>query len=218
MGNIQLKCGFSVDDFPQSREIKLNKGDLFLYEGDQHRESAYLIVQGELSVRLISGSGHETALYALQPGELVGELALFGLKERTATVVASQNTTLKEVKAEQLAEKVKDCDFLERIASMFMHRYLRTHEVVCRLGQPNIGSKLCRYLKSLTEQHGAIQVQMDVQLPSHAELAKLLSCQRETITREMKKLAHAGIIEAKGSSIFKVDTQKVSLYLADMLD
>lgn len=218
MTSIVLKEGFSIDDFPGAKDVYLHKGDLLLYEGDQHRESAFFIVSGEMNVRIISGSGHETSLYDLMPGELVGELALFGFKARTATVLATQDTHLKEIKASFLVEKIKDYDFLQRITTLFMRRYLRTHDVVCRLGQPNIGSKICRYLKSLTEQHAANVTEVVVHLPSHAELGKLLSCQRETITREMKKLVSANIIESKPGSCFKVNVRNVDLYLADMLE
>jgi len=218
MNSIILNEGFSSDDFPGAKDVYLHKGDLLLYEGDQHRESAFFIAAGELNVRIISGSGHETSLYALSPGDLVGELALFGLKARTATVVATKDTHLKEIKASVLVEKIKDHEFLQRITALFMRRYLRTHDVVCRLGQPNIGSKLCRYIKTLTEQHAALKDEVIIHLPSHAELGKLLSCQRETITREMKKLVSAGIIESKEGSSFKVNVRNVDLYLADMLD
>ncbi len=218
MNSIILNEGFSSEDFPGAKDVYLHKGDLLLYEGDQHRESAFFIVAGELNVRIISGSGHETSLYALMPGDLVGELALFGLKARTATVVATQDSHLREIKASLLAEKIKDHDFLQRIAALFMRRYLRTHEVVCRLGQPNIGSKLCRYIKTLTEQHAGHQDEIVVHLPSHAELGKLLSCQRETITREIKKLVSAEIIESKAGSYYKVNVRNVDLYLADMLE
>ncbi|MDX8388341.1 MAG: Crp/Fnr family transcriptional regulator [Ghiorsea sp.] len=216
--NIPLEHGFSPSDFPEARSVCLAKGDLFLYEGDEHHKTCFLILTGKMDVRLISGSGHETLLYHLYPGELVGELAMFGVSERTATIMASEKTQLLEVSYAEFSKLIKQYDFLEKITHLFIERYLRTHEVVCRLGQPNIGMKLCRYFKSLTDQYDTDAKRVKLKLPSHVELGQLLSCQRETITRELKKLVNAGIITPDGGSIFYVESEKMKLYLADMLD
>jgi len=216
--NIDLKQGFTALDFPSSKEIWLAKGDLFLYEGDEHQGNCFLILKGKLDVRLISGSGHETLLYHLEPGELVGELAMFGVSTRTATIMASEKTHLLEIHYNDFARSILDYDFLQKVTNLFLHRYIRTHEVVCRLGQPNIGMKLCRYFKTLAEQHDTEADKIQLRLPSHAELGKLLSCQRETITREIKKLVHVGVlIPGQGSFVF-IDLEKMRLLLADMLE
>ncbi len=218
--NIQFRKGFTIADFPQAKELWLNKGDIFLYEGDGHRQKCYFIVSGQLDVRLISGSGHETLLYNLKEGDLVGELAMFGVEARTATIVASMRTCLLEVNSHEFKAKIKEYDFLERVAQHFMSRYLKTHEVVCRLGQPNIGMKLCHYFKSLAEQkHGnGLADEVLIRLPSHVVLGNLLSCQRESVTRELKKLSTAGILKQMKGSDYLLDIEKVDLYLGDLLD
>jgi len=216
--SIQLKHGFSVEDFPKAKDIWLAKGDLFLYEGDVHKGNCFLILEGTLDIRLISGNGHETLLYHLKPGELVGELAMFGVSARTATIIAREKTKLLEISAVTFSELIKDYDFLQKVTDLFIHRYLRTHDVVCRLGQPNIGAKLCRYFKTLIDQHESTENVVKVKLPSHTELGKLLSCQRETITREIKKLVNLGVLTLDAGSVYAIDHEKMELLLADMLD
>lgn len=219
VASVQFKQGFTVADFPHAKELWLNKGDVFLYEGDGHRKKCYFIISGQLDVRLISGSGHETLLYHLKEGDLVGELAMFGVEARTATIVASTRTCLLEVNTHEFKAKLKEHDFLERIAQHFMSRYLKTHEVVCRLGQPNIGMKLCHYFKSLSEQkNGNASHEVLIRLPSHVVLGNLLSCQRESVTRELKKLSTAGILKQAEGSDYLLDIEKVNLYLGDLLD
>jgi len=218
MKTIKLKHGFDASDFPEAKAVHLTKGDLFLYEGDHHHGNCFLIVSGKLDVRLISGSGHETLLYHLLPGELVGELAMFGVTTRTATIIASEKTQLLEINHDEFTKRIQEYDFLQKVTDLFMHRYLRTHEVVCRLGQPNIGMKLCRYFKTLADQHDTDSKLIRLRLPSHAELGKLLSCQRETITREIKKLVQVGVLITEEGSLVYIDNEKVNLFLADMLD
>ena len=220
MMNIQLKQGFGAEDFQQTKEIWLSKGEVFLYEGDAGKKHCYLVLNGQMDVRLISSTGHETLLYMLKEGDLVGELAMFGTEVRTATVVANTKVCLLEINRSEVKEKMSDNLFLEKLAAHFLNRYLKTHDVVCRLGQPNIGMKLCYYFKSLVGQGKAMKegMQVPIHLPSHAILGKLLSCQRESVTRELKKLIQAGILKQVKGSDYMLDTSNVNLYLGDMLE
>lgn len=219
MSLVQLNQGFSQEDFPKAKDVFIKKGDFLLYEGDEEANRAFVIVSGQLEVLLTSGTGHETLLYHLNPGELVGELAAFGMKVRTATVVASMASKLLEVSHVDFAKCMQDPRFVEKVSHHFLTRYLRTHDVVCRLGQPNIAMKLCRYFKSLSDQKDIHENTIVLRLPSHSEMAKLLSCQRETITREIKKLIFSGvIIPQEQAGLFELNIEKKNLLLAGMLD
>ncbi|MDX8381297.1 MAG: Crp/Fnr family transcriptional regulator [Ghiorsea sp.] len=218
MADIELKHGFKASDFNQSKELFFSKGDVFLYEGDAAKKSCYLLTGGQMDVRLISGSGHETLLYHLNVGDLVGELALFGAKARTATVVSNSKVTLLEIPSSELKTKMENREFLEKVTSHFLQRYLKTHEVVCRLGQPNIGMKLCHYFKSLAEQTPTDTVEVAIRIPSHVILSNLLSCQRESVTRELKKLVKTGVLKQVKGSDYILDITNVDLYLGDLLD
>jgi len=217
MKEVELRKGFERDDFPEAKDIYLKKGELLLYEGEQHRSNCFVILDGQLDVRLITGGGHETLLYHLNPGELVGELAMFGEGVRTATIAVSKDSHLLEVSYREFSQCIKDYYFLQKVTHLFIERYIRTHEVVCRLGQPNIGMKLCRYFKSLSDQYNTDEEVIKLRLPSHAEMGKLLSCQRETVTREVKKLVFAGIIAPCDNGFCFLNRRKMDLFLADML-
>jgi len=120
-----------------------------------------------------------------------------------------------------LVSRMQDCSFIEKVSHHFLTRYLRTHDVVCRLGQPNVAMKLCRYFKSLSDQKDIHEntVTVVLRLPSHSEMGKLLSCQRETITREIKKLIFSGvIIPQEQTGLFELNIEKKNLLLAGMLD
>jgi len=220
MADLQLNKTFATGDFQNTKELHLSKGDVFLYEGDAGKKSCYLILSGSVDVRLISGSGHETLLYQLGEGSLVGELAMFDKKVRTATVVATTPVHMIEIEAEEFQQNMGSLAFVEKLAAHFLRRYLMTHDVVCRLSQPNIGMKLCHYFKTLAEQTDKLEegAQIAIHLPSHASMGKLLSCQRESVTRELKKLTEVGILKQVKGSDFVLDITNVNLYLGDILD
>lgn len=216
---MKLNKLFESSDFQSTKELWLNKGDVFLYEGDDARNNCYFVKSGSLDVRLISGSGHETLLYQLKAGDLVGELAMFDANIRTATVIATSRVCLLEIENNVFKACMKDSIFLEKLATHFLRRYLKTHEVVCRLSQPNIGMKLCYYFKSLAAQagDGLDGGEVFINLPSHAMMGKLLSCQRESVTREIKKLIKANILR-KNDTGYLLDMVNAHLYLGDVLD
>ena len=59
----------------------------------QHGDAMYLVLEGELRVRLMIG-GKETTLVTLGAGEFFGEIALFDQGPRSADVVANKDSTL----------------------------------------------------------------------------------------------------------------------------
>ncbi|MDQ6966267.1 MAG: Crp/Fnr family transcriptional regulator, partial [Mariprofundaceae bacterium] len=142
---------FTAADFSAgtTSKMRLEKGAVLLFEGEGHQSDCYLILEGRLDIRLVTASGHETLLYKLQPGELVGELSLFGKVARTATVTAASPACLLRIDASGFAAAMQDEDFNRRLMHHFVERYVRSHAVIQRLGQPKVSHKIARYLQSL---------------------------------------------------------------------
>ena len=73
-------------------------------------DAMYLILEGELRVRLIAG-GKETILSTLGPGEFFGDMSLFDQGPRSADVVANADSTVLKITAaafEDLTSKAPD--------------------------------------------------------------------------------------------------------------
>ena len=73
-----------------SDQINLEPGDVIIEEGSESEEM-YVVAEGELVVTKLSG-GKEVELARINPGEVVGEIALLDEAPRTATVAASAKT------------------------------------------------------------------------------------------------------------------------------
>jgi len=207
---------FSGQDFGPDckQELMLEKGSVLLFEDAEHHADCYLILEGRVDIRLLTASGHETLIYQLHPGELVGELALFGKTARTATVNAASPVRLLRIDARSFEKAMQEDDFRQRLMHHFLERYVRSHEVIRRLGQPKVIHKIVRYLLSLAAWKSAEHDTLITHLPSHSELAQKLSCQRETVTRSMQKLISLGVIKVHKNG--KVTLQQDSL--RDFLD
>jgi signal transduction histidine kinase len=73
-----------------SEQIDLEPGEVIIEEGSESEEM-YVVAEGELVVTKLSG-GKEVELARINPGEVVGEIALLDEAPRTATVAASAKT------------------------------------------------------------------------------------------------------------------------------
>ena len=65
-----------------------------LYQQDTRGDSMALLIEGRLAIKLIHPDGGATILYEMAPGEIVGVSGLLIGHKRSATVVASQDSTL----------------------------------------------------------------------------------------------------------------------------
>jgi len=72
----------------------------------EHGDAMYLILEGELRVRLIA-SGKETILSTLGPGEFFGDMALFDQGPRSADVVANVDSVVLKITANAFADLAK---------------------------------------------------------------------------------------------------------------
>lgn len=85
------------------RDVRLQPGDVLFREGDAGEE-AYLVMAGEIEIVGRVADGSEAVRAVIGPGELFGELALFGGGRRTAAARARGAVTLGALRYEPFAE------------------------------------------------------------------------------------------------------------------
>ena len=102
-----------MEEAPQFKVV-LKQGD----PGD----SMYLILEGELRVRLMIG-GKETTLTTLQTGEFFGDISLFDRGPRAADVVANTNSKLLKLSVNSFERLMKD---LPELCAPFLYAIAKT--------------------------------------------------------------------------------------------
>lgn len=208
---------FTADDFSFDRqpEVTLDEGEHLFLEGDVGERYCYLILEGSLDVRLIDADGHETWLYRLEAGQLVGEMALFDDGRRSATVVAASPARLLRIGVAGMRHAMRDPDVLLRLASHFFHRYNDSHDVIRRLSPTKVSLRIVRYLLCLPEWRDAQGGKLRVRIPSQSSLACLLGCQRESVTRAFRQLREAGAtpVQDRDGTIL-LDRAKLEAFLS----
>ena len=76
-----------------SKERTIASGEVLFRQGDVG-DSLYIIMSGQLKIFLTNGDGQETILASRGPGDAIGEMALLTDEPRSASVQATENTSL----------------------------------------------------------------------------------------------------------------------------
>ncbi len=189
---------FDKSDFPGAEETTAEKGSFLLMEGHTTGQSAYLLLSGEVEVFVGDVDGSETLLFKLGPGHLVGEMGLLGVQQRMAYVRCLTPVHMLRLSKRIWGERMQDEEFLRKLLDSVVLRFAATQSVVRRLGQSQAAHRLGVYLLGLKEWGYAKGDQVLVELPTHANMARMLNCTREHVTKVIKRFTQADAIIMSG--------------------
>jgi signal transduction histidine kinase len=94
-------------------QIHLREGEVIIHEGSDSEEM-YVVVEGELVVTKLSG-GKDIELGRIEPGDVVGEIALLDQAPRTATVSALTDTFAIRVPVSAFEDLLSDSRVVRRM-------------------------------------------------------------------------------------------------------
>jgi CRP/FNR family cyclic AMP-dependent transcriptional regulator len=129
------------------------RGMLFM-TGDPG-QGCYVVQSGALKATMVSLSGREHMFAIFGPGAIVGEMSLFDLERRSATVEAIRKSMLLYISADVFFSYADHNPQLYRLVLAVMARRLRgTNEDVMAQGSSNVTSRVARALLTLAESLG----------------------------------------------------------------
>ncbi|MES0372349.1 MAG: Crp/Fnr family transcriptional regulator [Mariprofundaceae bacterium] len=185
---------FAKSDFPGADEINAAKGSFLLMEGDSSGQGAYLVLDGEVEVFVADMDGSETLLFTLHSGHLIGEMGLLGIEQRMACVRCLTDVRLLRLSRQVWKQQMQNEVFLRKLLDSIVLRFSATQSVVRRLGQSQALSRLGVYMLGRSEWEHMKGDVVTLELPTHANLARMLNCTREHVTKMMKRFVLAGAI------------------------
>lgn len=98
-----------------------SEGSLVLSEGDQGT-SMYVIASGSVNVYTAGRDGKQVLLARLGTGDFFGEVSVLSGKPRTATITATEPTTLLRLDREQLADVIREHPRVREVLEAFCRR------------------------------------------------------------------------------------------------
>jgi len=169
----------------------------------------FYIIEGSVSVTSIDEEGNEIVLAYLHKGEFIGELGLFIVNnERSAMVRARTECELAEVsysRFEELAtNELRDQypELLTTVGFQLSQRLLKTSKRITLLTSMDVAGRIARTLLDMCHEPQAMSHPEGTQIHiSRQEIARIVSCSRETVGRVLKQMADDGMVGVKGMNI-----------------
>jgi len=187
---------FDREDFARGNEISMRKGAYLLMEGDQATQGVYLLLEGEVDIFIEGLDGQQILLFKLGKGHILGEMGILGNTHRMSFVRCLTSCRLLHVSRDVWDHNMKSEAFIRKLLNSIIARYTETQHVVNRLGQSKVTLRLGAWI--LDQQAWQLDEKpeyIDIKLPTHANLARMVNCTRERMTRIINDLIKSGIFE-----------------------
>ncbi|HEY2183523.1 MAG TPA: Crp/Fnr family transcriptional regulator [Xanthobacteraceae bacterium] len=177
----------------------------------------FFVISGTLRVKIQSVSGREVLLREINAGDFFGEIAAIDKKPRSAGILAVTDVSYARMPASVFLTAVHSsrdvCDqLLERLAGYVRSMSNRVNEFSTLDARHRIYSELLR----LSRPDAAKPTQAVVSPPPvHADLAARVSIRRESVSRELKALERAGLLEKRRGAMVLTDTARLRKMIAE---
>lgn len=195
-------------------QTKLDAQATLFQQGDEG-DTLFALEDGTLEVSVISQEGRKLALDVIQPGNLIGEIALFDPGARTATVTALEPCTLLSITRRDLIPAILANPQLGLdITAAAAKRMRFLTEQLHQQAFLRLPERLARKILHLTSQQPDVG-QLAI---SQEELADFTGASREAVSKALSKWRQNGVIDLKRQKIIILDRDELrSLGGADII-
>jgi len=178
------------------KEIVYHRGDSDVFMG--------VVMTGRLRMSIVEEDGRSVLVSLVEVGELFGETALLDGLPRTTDAEADTETRLMLLRRDDFLPALKEHpEAMLGIIQMLCHRLRIYLDTIDLLGLQNLSRRLARMLLRLAvdygdEHNGQIIIRSGL---NQSLLGQKLATSRESINKQLKDFAAAGLISFKGSEI-----------------
>ena len=148
-----------------------------------------MLTSGEARVVLDSGADSEIVLATVRPRGFVGEMALLDGSTRSATLVATRDCHFLRIPAASLDELRQNVRFEKKVVAHVIATLREANDQVRGISTISTLARVAWCLARLVRQEGVRDGAVSV-IPrkTHQELAEMVGCSRETVSRKLEAL------------------------------
>ena len=180
------------------RTTRFFAGEVILVEG-QTGDTMYILRHGAVKVTRSSREGKEVVFDFMRQGQYFGELSILDGRERSANVIALEETEV------YIIERTEFLGLLQRHPSLSAHllqnlagQIRAADQQIEYLALGDADSRVLRTLLRIAEEVGETRHETDVfieRLPLKHDLADMAGTSQETVSKVLKSLETRGFIE-----------------------
>jgi len=186
------------------------KNDVILLEEDAGT-ALFIILKGKVKITRSSSDGREVILNILSDSDFFGEMAILDGLNRSATVIAIENSELFLIQRNDFLNLLKEHPEVSIALLQELTKRLRSANMKIKaLSLKDAEGKVASVILQLADDIGKIQhgkVEID-KLPLQQDLANMAGTSRETISRTLHSFTKKGLIEIDTNKLKILDYEK----------
>jgi len=178
-------------------------GAILFMEGEPAR-GVYIVCQGRVKLLTTNSDGKTLIFKIAKPGEILGLNATLAGIPHEITAETLQPAQLAYVSREDFLKLIKDnADACLHVAQHLGRDCHSAYEVIRSIGLSNsVEEKLARFLVEWSASGQAVNGSLRVKLAlTHEEIAQLIGCSRESVSRSFSDFKRKHLVEVNGSTL-----------------
>jgi len=188
-----------------------------IYLPNDQADAVLLLAKGRVKIVNLTADGKQSILAFIEPGELFGELAVFGPSEREEFAEVMDAATVILIPATEMRRLMESHpDISLGVTKLMGFRRRRVERRLRHLLFRSNRERLIHLLLELVEQYG-VQTPAGVSLTirlSHQDLASVIGSTRESVTLVLGELAAEGIVDVSRRQLVISSLKKLAASVA----
>ncbi len=197
----KILCPHKFGNYKTTHEFKKLKKDEFIYMEGDHSNKVYLIAEGKVKIGYYTDDGKEVLKAILSKGEIFGEMAILGEKNRNEFAQALDSTTeLCSMSVEILKElMLEDKTLTTKIYKWIGMRLQKVERKIELLVFKDVRTRLIEFISELESEYGTKKNGFIVIKHSYTQknIADLIGSSRQTVSSLLNEFQSEGLIKIK---------------------
>lgn len=178
-----------------ARKQTLDKNYVLWQEGET-RDVFCIVLSGKIKICVYDDKGKEYVLDVLKQDDFFGELSLFEELSGSAHVITMEKSELLMIRRHDFLRLLQNHAFAVSVVRELARRLREANEKLKGFALFGVQGRILRYLMDIGEKSG-VRVKDRIIIeggPSQVEIANVVGCSRETVSRMIKSLVQEGRI------------------------
>jgi CRP-like cAMP-binding protein len=194
------------------RRHAYKKGTIVFHK-DQAGDALYILESGRIRVFLPSESGNEFTVDTLEPGDVLGEMALLDGGPRSASAVTLEDTVTYTLSREDFQTVLAQSPAMaSALLALIMARLRNVMHYTETLAFLDVPGRVARVLLDLAHRYGVKDetgtlINLDL---TQSELAARVGATRERVNRAIVSFRRQGLIETRGRKFVIRDARRLA--------
>ena len=175
-----------------------------LFRQDDEADGLYILSEGLVRIHIGHRDGRELTLALLDPGDVIGEIALLDGLPRTATATALAPTRTVFVGRKAFVRLLEEIPQLAvHVILVLCDRLRRNTEQLTANAFLDLRHRLLKVLRDLAVAHGQIEAERAT-VPTRftqTDIAQMLGVTREAVNKQFRALSRDGVVELTPGAI-----------------